>query len=81
MAEFIDFEAITEQDETVLVETDDEEDEENEVSDVDSFIDDNEKIAESDAKFYRQLENIDKSVDETLKEECEQSLAEIENFS
>ena len=80
MAEFIDFEAVTEQDETVLVETDDEENEENEVSDVDSFIDDSEKIGESDARFYRQLDNIDRPVNETLKEEYEQSLAEIENF-
>ena len=50
------------------------------VSDVDSSIDNNEKIGESDATFYRQLENIDRPVDETLKEEYEQSLAEIKNF-
>ena len=78
MAEFIDFEAVTEQDETVAADTDGEEDEENEVSDVDFFIYNNKKIGESDATFYRQLENIDRPVSESLKEE--QSLAEIENF-
>ena len=31
--------------------------------------------------FYRQFENVDKSIDETLKEEYENSLVEIENFN
>ena len=65
MADFIDFEAVTDQNETVVIETDDEEDEESEVSDIDSFIDDDKKVGEND---------------ETLQEEYELSLAEVENF-
>ena len=65
MADFIDFEAVTDQNETFVIETDDEEDEESEVSDIDSFIDDDKKVGEND---------------ETLQEEYELSLAEVENF-
>ena len=79
MAEFIDFEAVTEREtETGTVE-EEENDEENEVSDIDSFIDDTEKEDDGVA-FYRQLENMNKPIDQTPQEEYELSLAEIENF-
>ena len=79
MAEFIDFEAVVETEaETVTVE-EEENDEENQVCDVDSFLDDAEK-ENDDVDFYRQLENTNKSIDQTLQEEYELSLAEIENF-
>ena len=77
MADFIHFETTTtDENGTIGIENDDEEDE---VSEVDSFIDDNGK--DNDVSFYRQFENVDKSIDETLKEEYENSLVEIENFN
>ena len=77
MGDFIHFETTTtDENGTIKIENDDEEDE---VSDVDSFIDDNEK--DNDVSFYRQLKNVDKSIDETLKEEYENSLVKIENFN
>ena len=77
MADFIYFETTTtDENGTTEIENDDEEDE---VTDVDSFIDDNEK--DNDVSFYRQFENVDKSIDETLKEEYKNSLVEIENFN
>ena len=39
------------------------------------------KKKDDDVSFYRQFENIHKLIDETLKEEYENSLVEIENFS
>ena len=79
MAQFMDFETVVEPEaETVTVE-EEENDEENQVSDVDSLIDDAEK-EDDEIDFYRQLENSNKPIDQTLQEECELSLAEIENF-
>ena len=80
MAEFIDFEGIIKpKTETVTVE-EEENDEENELSDIDSFIYDIEK-EDDDVAFYRQLENINKLIDQTLQEEYELSFTEIENFN
>ena len=77
MADLIHFETTTtDENGTIEIENDDDEDE---VSDVDSFIDDNEK--DNGVSFYRQFENVDKSIDETVKEEYENSLVEIENFN
>lgn len=84
MAEFIEFEAVTEASDTVVIdETDDEENgnKENEVSDVDSFNDDTEKGEQNDVKFYRQLENVSKLTDKTLQQEYKLSLIEAENFN
>ena len=77
MTDFIHFETTT-TDENGTIETENNV-EEDEVSDVDSFIDDNEK--DNDVSFYRQFENVDKSIDETLKEEYENSLVDNENFN
>ena len=80
MAEFIDFEGIIKPEiETVTVE-EEENDEENELSDIDSFIYDIEK-EDDDIAFYRQLENINKLIDQTLQEEYDLSFTEIENFN
>ena len=80
MAEFIDFEGIIKpKTETVTVE-EEENDEENELSDIDSFIYDIEK-EDDDVAFYRQLENINKLIDQTLQEEYDLSFTEIENFN
>ena len=80
MAEFIDFEGIIKPEiETVTVE-EEENDEENELSDIDSFIYDIEK-EDDDVAFYRQLENINKLIDQTLQEEYDLSFTEIENFN
>ena len=66
MTEFIDFEAMVEPEaETVTVE-EEENDEEIQVSDVDSFIDNAEK-EDDDVDFYRQLENINKPIDQLSK--------------
>ena len=80
MAEFIDFEGIIKPEiETVTVE-EEENDEENELSDIDSFIYDIEK-EDDDVAFYRQLQNISKLIDQTLQEEYDLSFTEIENFN
>ena len=80
MAEFVDFEGIIKpKTETVTVE-EEENDEENELSDIDFFIYDIEK-EDGDVAFYRQLENINKLIDQTLQEEYELSFTEIENFN
>ena len=77
MVDFIHSETTTaDENGTIEIENDDEEDR---LSDVDSFIHDNEK--DNDVSFYRQFEDVDKSMDETLKEEYENSLVEIENFN
>ena len=58
-------------------------DDEEEVSDIDlldSFIDNESCNITNDRSFYHQLENVDNSIDDTVKEEYEKSLAEIENF-
>ena len=74
--EFIDFEATTANDNEVGSE--------DEVSDVDSlksFIDDDGKTEiEEDRIFYRNFENITKPVDETLAEESNESVREVEKF-
>ena len=52
------------------------------VSEVDSlkcFIDENVQVQE-DRTYYRNLENVTKSVDETLAEEFNESILEIESF-
>ena len=84
MAEFIELEPVTEASDTVVIdETDDEENgnKENEVSDIDSFLDDTKKGEENDVKFYRQLENVSKLIDKTLQEEYKLSLTEAKNFN
>ena len=53
-----------------------------EVSDADfleSFIDDKTEV-EKNRKYYRNFKNITKPVDETLAEEFDESMCEIENF-
>ena len=57
MAEFIDFEAVVESEAQTVTIEEEEHDQENQVSDVDTFIDDAEK-EDDDVDFYRQLENI-----------------------
>ena len=55
---------------------------EDEVSDVDSlksFIDDKTEVKE-DRTYYRNFENVTKLVNETLAEEFDESMWEIENF-
>ena len=72
--DFIDFEA--------TVASDNEVGSEDEVSDVDflkSFIDDKTEV-EKDRTHYSKFENAAKSVDETLAEEFNKSMHEIENF-
>ena len=56
-AEFIDFEAVVESEAQTVTIEEEENDQENQVSDVDTFIDDAEK-EDDDVDFYRQLENI-----------------------
>ena len=56
-AEFIDFEAVVESEAQTVTIEEEEHDQENQVSDVDTFIDDAEK-EDDDVDFYRQLENI-----------------------
>ena len=84
MAEFIDFEAITEnQNEPVVIDDDEEEAEEEPVSDLESlisFIDDDNYI-ENDRSFYQLFDNVNNSIEETLNEEYDKSLVNIENFN
>ena len=76
MAEFINFE--------VGVEEDNNEEEENEVSDdsdldsLSSFIDN--KETENDVNFYRNFDNVETDIEQTLKAEYDRGLEDIENF-
>ena len=76
MAEFINFQ--------VGVEEDNNEEEENEVSDdsdldsLSSFIDN--KEAENDVNFYRNFDNVETDIEQTLKAEYDRGLEDIENF-
>ena len=74
MADFINFEVIVE---------DEVQKEENEVSDSDSdslssFIDNEE--TEDDANFYRNVDNVETNIEQTLTNEYDKSLKEIDNF-
>ena len=72
--EFVNFEAV--------VASDNEVGSKDEVSDVDfleSFIDDKTEV-EKNRKYYSNFKNITKLVDETLAEEFDESMHEIENF-
>ena len=75
MAKFINFE--------VGVEEDDNEEEDNEVSDSDldslSSFNDNEET-ENDISFYRNFNNIEPDIEQTLKAEYNRGLEEIESF-
>ena len=76
MAEFINFE--------VGVEEDNNDEEENEVSDdsdldsLSSFIDN--KETENDVNFYRNFDNVETDIEQTLKAEYDKGLKHIENF-
>ena len=76
MAEFINFE--------VGVEEDNNDEEENEVSDdsdldsLSSFIDN--KETENDVNFYRNFDNVETDIEQTLKAEYDRGLEDIENF-
>ena len=83
MADSIDFESTTvadENQENVVVGNVDDEEEVSDIDSLDSFIDDESCNITNDRSFYHQLENVDNSIDDTLKEEYEKSLVEIENF-
>ena len=83
MTDFIAFEAtaVDENQENVVVgNVDDEEEEVSDIDSLDSFIDDGSCNITSNRSFYHQLENVDNSIDNILKEEYEKSLVEIENF-
>ena len=74
MADFINFEVIVE---------DEVQKEENEVSDSDSdslssFIDNEE--TEDDVNFYRNVDNVETNIEQTLTNEYDKSLKEIDNF-
>ena len=74
MADFINFEVIVE---------DEIQKEENEVSDSDSdslssFIDNEE--TEDDVNFYRNVDNVETNIEQTLTNEYDKSLKEIDNF-
>ena len=76
MTEFINFE--------VGVEEDNNEEEENEVSDdsdldsLSSFIDN--KQTENDVNFYRNFDNVETDIEQTLKADYDRGLEDIENF-
>ena len=76
MAEFINFE--------VGVEEDNNDEEENEVSDdsdldsLSSFIDN--KETENDVNFYRNFDNVETDIEQTLKADYDRGLEDIENF-
>ena len=76
MTEFINFE--------VGVEEDNNEEEENEVSDdsdldsLSSFIDN--KETENDVNFYRNFDNVETDIEQTLKADYDRGLEDIENF-
>ena len=84
MADFIDFEATTVADENeenvVAGNVDDDEEEVSDTDSLDSFIDNESCNITNDRSFYHQLENVDNSIDDTLKEEYENSLVEIKKF-
>ena len=66
MTEFIDFGAVVETEVKTVTVEEEENDEENQVTEVDSFTDDAEK-EDDDVDFYRQLENINKPIDQLSK--------------
>ena len=47
---------------------------------LDSFIDDNKK-EENNISFYQHFDNVDKPIDETLSEEYDKSIVDMENFN
>ena len=74
MADFISFEVSVE---------DEVQEEENEVSDSDldslsSFIDN--EVTEHDVNFYRNFNNVETDIEQTLKDEYDKSLEEIDDF-
>ena len=74
MADFINFEVSVE---------DEVQEEENEVSDCDldslSSFTDNE-VTEHDVNFYRNFDNVETDIEQTLKDEYDKSLEEIDDF-
>ena len=82
MVDFIDFEATTVADENqenmVVGNIDDDDEEVSDIDSLDSFIDDESCNITNGRSFYHQLENVDNSIDDTLKEEYEKSLKESE---
>ena len=82
MADFIDFEAVTDQNETVVIETDDEEDEESEVSDIDSFIEEEYELSLAEVENFDDFSNFcEYSEDELGKvDEFKNSNKRLEKF-
>ena len=81
MADFIDFEATVQtSDDDEVVRNGDLQEQVSDCSDLESFTDDNETEEENDRSFYQHFNNVDKSIDETLTEENNESIVDTENF-
>ena len=82
MVDFVDFETtVQSSDDYEVVRNEDLQEQVSDCSDLESFIDDNETEEENDRSFYQHFNNVNKSIDETLAEDYNKSIADIENFN
>ena len=75
MADFINFEADIEGDDEEIGEEDDEV---SDISDVDSFI--NNQQVRTDVSFYRYFANVENDIDQVLKDAYNEALEDIDKF-
>ena len=77
MAQFINFEVDVDNEES---DNGKEVSDDSDLDSLKSFIVDNEEVNDSDVNFYRTFNNVETDIEQTLKEEYERGLEDIENF-
>ena len=77
MAQFINFEVDVDNEES---DNGKEVSDDSDLDSLKSFIVDNEEVNDSDVNFYRTFNNVETDIEQTLKEEYERDLEDIENF-
>ena len=77
MAQFINFEVDVDNEES---DNGKEVSDDSDLDSLKSFIVDNEEVNDNDVNFYRTFNNVETDIEQTLKEEYEKGLEDIENF-
>ena len=77
MAQFINFEVDVDNEES---DNGKEVSDDSDLDSLKSFIVDNEEVNDNDVNFYRTFNNVETDIEQTLKEEYERGLEDIENF-
>ena len=77
MAQFINFEVDVDNEES---DNGKEVSDDSDLDSLKSFIVDNEEVNDNDVNFYRTFNNVETDIEQTLKEEYERDLEDIENF-